>query len=285
LNSGEAVVLHDATHEGQYMQDPYVLRFEPASVLCVSLKRARFEGVLYMENNLASGVFTEERTEIIRLLAAQAAVAIENASLYEQVQEYSRTLEQKVAERTARLEQVNQELQGLVDRDGLTGVANRRRGDSYLNAVWARLRRNNLPLSVIMLDVDHFKPYNDNYGHQAGDECLMSIAESINAQMKRPTDLVARYGGEEFILILPDTDDKGALVVAEKVRCEVESLSIEHSHSSVGSVVTISAGTATMVPQSETGVEQLIREADIALYRAKRMGRNQVHSAHTISAD
>ena len=285
MHSGEAVVLNNASEEGQYTQDPYVLRFSPASVLCVSLKRARFEGVLYMENNLASGVFTEEREEVIRLLAAQAAVAIENASLYEQVQEYSHTLEQKVAERTAKLEQVNQELQGLVDRDGLTGVANRRRGDNYLNMVWARLRRDKLPLSVIMLDVDHFKAYNDNYGHQAGDECLMAIAATLSEQMQRPTDLVARYGGEEFVMILPDTDANGAIVVAEKVREAVLSLQIEHSHSTVGPLVTISAGIATVLPQTETGLELLIREADIALYRAKRMGRNQVQSAPAVSQE
>ena len=283
MYSGEAVVLNNASGEGQYMQDPYVLRFRPASVLCVSLKRERFEGALYMENNLATGVFSEEREEVIKLLAAQAAVAIENASLYEQVQEYSRTLEEKVAERTARLEQVNQELQGLVDRDGLTGVANRRRGDNYLNMVWARLRRDKLPLSIIMLDVDHFKAYNDNYGHQAGDECLLAIASALNAQMKRPTDLVARYGGEEFMMILPDTDANGAVNVAEMVREAVASLNIQHAHSSAGPAVTISAGTATVTPQTEAGMELLIREADIALYRAKRMGRNQVQSAPAVS--
>lgn len=279
LYSGEAVVLHDATCDGNFVQDPYMLRFRPVSVLCVPLRRERFEGVLYMENNLARGVFTEERVEVIRLLAAQASVAIENARLYEQVQDYSRTLEEKVAERTARLEQVNQELQGLADRDGLTGVANRRRGDNYLEEVWTRLRREKQPLSVIMLDVDHFKAFNDTYGHQAGDDCLVAVAEAVYAQLLRPTDLVARYGGEEFILILPNTDRQGVAHVGEQVRRGVEALAITHEHSSVGAVVTVSAGTATMVPGVTGSTEQLLREADIALYRAKRMGRNQVHSA------
>ncbi len=284
LYSGEAVVLHDAVNEGQFVQDPYVLRFRPVSVLCVPLRRERFEAVLYMENNLARGVFTEARVEVIRLLAAQASVAIENARLYEQVQDYSRTLEEKVVERTARLEQLNEELQGLADRDGLTGVANRRRGDNYLEEVWTRLRREKQPLSVIMLDVDHFKAFNDTYGHQAGDDCLVAVAEAVYAQLMRPTDLVARYGGEEFMVILPNTDRSGVAHVAEQVRRAVEALAIEHAHSSVGAVVTASAGTATMVPGVMGGTEQLLREADIALYRAKRMGRNQVHSAPEVQA-
>ena len=191
LRTGEPVVLHDAVHEGPFSGDPYVLECRPVSVLCVPLRRERFEGALYMENNLASGVFTEERVEVIKLLAAQASVAIENARLYEQVQEYSRTLEEKVVERTARLEQLNQELQGLVDRDALTGVANRRRGDTYLQEAWTRLRREQRPLSVIMLDVDHFKAFNDNYGHQAGDDCLAAVAEALSAQLLRPADMVA----------------------------------------------------------------------------------------------
>ncbi|MET0070198.1 MAG: diguanylate cyclase [Candidatus Thiodiazotropha sp.] len=284
LHSGEAVVLHNASRDETFAQDPYILRFGPTSVLCVPFRRERFEGALYMENNLARGVFTGERVEVIRLLAAQASVAIENARLYEQVQDYSHTLEQKVAERTARLEELNQELQGLVDRDGLTGVANRRRGDNYLEEVWTRLRRERQPLSVVMLDVDHFKAFNDNYGHQAGDDCLVAVAETVCAQLQRPTDLVARYGGEEFILILPNTDRDGATYVAEKIRQAVESLGIEHAHSSAGSRVTVSAGTATMLPGLQLETEDLLREADIALYRAKRMGRNQVHSAAEVSA-
>ncbi len=283
LHRGEALVLHDAAGEGQFVQDPYVLRFRPTSILCVPLRRERFEAALYMENNLASGIFTEERVEVIRLLAAQAAVAIENAKLYEQVQDYSRTLEEKVAERTARLEQLNLKLQGLAERDGLTGVANRRRGDSYLEMAWTRLRREKQPLSIIMLDVDHFKAFNDNYGHQAGDDCLVAVAETVNAQMKRPADLVARYGGEEFMLILPDTDRDGAARMAEDVRHAVELLAIEHAYSSAAGVITVSVGTATMVPGLKGGAEHLLREADIALYRAKRTGRNQVHVAPEIS--
>ncbi|MGD2117909.1 MAG: diguanylate cyclase [Chromatiales bacterium] len=279
FHSGDAVVLHDASRQGPFVQDPYMLRFRPTSVLCVPIQRERFEGALYMENNLASSVFTEERVEIIRLLTAQAAVAIENARLYEQVQDYSRTLEQKVAERTDRLEQLNQELQSLADSDALTRVANRRRGDLYLEEVWALLRREKEPLSLIMLDVDHFKAFNDNYGHQAGDDCLVAVAETVRAQLLRPTDMVARYGGEEFMLILPNTDHSGVAMVAEKVRKAVQARAVPHAHSSISEVVTVSMGTATAIPDAKEGLDLLLREADIALYRAKQMGRNQVQAA------
>lgn len=283
LRSGESVVLQDASQQGQFIQDPYMLRFKPSSVLCVPLRRGNFEAVLYMENNLASDVFTEDRVEVIRLLTAQASVAIENARLYEQVQDYSRTLEDKVAERTARLELLNQELQSLANRDGLTGVANRRRCDNYLEEVWARLRRERKPLSIIMLDVDHFKLYNDTYGHQGGDDTLMAVADAVSAQLLRPADMVARYGGEEFILILPDVGHDGVVQVGEKVRSAVEALAIEHAKSTTSHVVTVSIGTATMIPEGGTSAEQLLRDADAALYRAKQTGRNKVHSAVAVS--
>jgi diguanylate cyclase (GGDEF)-like protein len=109
------------------------------------------------------------------------------------------------------------------------------------------------------------------------------VADTVRVQLHRPADLVARYGGEEFMLILPDTDRDGVAEVGEKIRRAVEAMGIEHAHSSVGSVVTVSAGTATMVPGAEWGTEHLLREADIALYRAKRMGRNQVHAAPEVS--
>ena len=279
LNNGEAVVLRDASQESEYVQYPYMLKFKPLSVLCVPLSRGGFEAVVYMENNLSSGVFTKARVEVIRLLMAQASVAIENARLYEQVQNYSKTLEDKVSERTARLERLNQELHDQANRDGLTGVANRRQGDAYLQDVWARLRREKLPLSVIMLDVDYFKLYNDNYGHQAGDDTLIAVAEAINGQLLRPADIVSRYGGEEFMLILPDVDHKGVVNVGEKVRKAIELLGIKHEYSSTHSVVTVSLGTATRVPDMDGSIVQLVHEADTALYNAKRMGRNQLYSA------
>lgn len=279
--SGKALVLHEASIQGPYTRDPYILAQKSRSVLCIPIKRERFEGVLYLENKLLGEVFTQERVEIIRLLAAQASVAIENARLYEQVQEYSLTLEAQVAKRTAKLEELNKELQNLADRDGLTDVANRRRADAYLEESWLRLRREAQPLTVIMLDVDYFKVYNDNYGHQAGDDCLIRIAAKVQSELHRSSDCIARYGGEEFILILPNTDVSGALEVGERVRAAVESMAIAHEFSAASNVVTISVGSATVVPVQNKlfSTEELIHKADIALYKAKQLGRNQVQSA------
>ncbi|TRY33200.1 diguanylate cyclase domain-containing protein [Aliiglaciecola sp. M165] len=276
LHDNKAIVLHQAHSDGEFTQDPYIHRFQPKSVLCVPIKRARFEGVVYLENNLATGVFSQERVETIRLLAAQASVAIENARLYEQVQEHSRTLEQKVVERTEQLENLNKELQRLANHDSLTGVANRRRGDMYLEQVWTTLQREQQPLSILMIDVDHFKHFNDNYGHQNGDACLIDVTKAIQAELRRPADLIARYGGEEFILILPNTDAKGAEILGEKARRAVEALNIPHAYSPTGKTVTVSVGAATAVPVMHTTAENLVKQADNNLYEAKHSGRNKV---------
>ena len=279
---GEAVVLHDAMATNPFDQDPYTLHIQPRSVLCVPIFRERFEAAVYMENNLTDAVFTDDRLELIRLLAAQAAVAIENARLYTQVQAHSRTLEEKVVERTAKLEELNKELQRLADRDGLTGVANRRSGDAYLKECWLRRRRQPQPLSVIMLDVDHFKLFNDNYGHQLGDNCLIQIARALQDALQRSTDMVARYGGEEFMLILPDTDSSGAITVAENARQAVEALGIRHDHSTTRDRITVSVGYATMGPSEQRSIEELVYAADSALYKAKQSGRNRIHAAETV---
>ncbi len=130
-----------------------------------------------------------------------------------------------------------------------------------------------------MLDVDHFKAYNDNYGHQEGDVCLVKVATTAETQLQRPSDLLARYGGEEFMLILPNTDHEGVIQVGEKVRRAIEELAITHDHSTAASVVTVSMGAATVIPNKNGATESLLREADTALYRAKKLGRNQLQTA------
>jgi diguanylate cyclase (GGDEF)-like protein len=135
------------------------------------------------------------------------------------------------------------------------------------------------PLSLIFLDIDFFKPYNDTYGHLAGDECLISVANSLKKTLHRPTDFLARYGGEEFVVILPETSEDGALKIAGDLRETVESMGMQHEASVVADHVTVSLGTATMIPSEGSALSDLIDAADKALYRAKEEGRNRVKSA------
>ena len=167
-------------------------------------------------------------------------------------------------------------LKGLTLRDGLTGIANRRRFDEALNEEWSRAARSRTPLSLIMIDVDHFKLYNDNYGHASGDACLRNIAAALVDSLLRPVDLLARFGGEEFVCLLPSTDETGALQVAERFKAGVAALAIPHEHSKTRPVVSISLGVATLIPIAEARPEILVVEADNRLYDAKRRGRNLI---------
>lgn len=172
--------------------------------------------------------------------------------------------------------EANARLAALASTDGLTSLANRRAYDEYLQVEWARARRSNRPLSLIALDLDFFKQYNDHYGHMMGDECLKQIAKILQAT-RRPADLAARTGGEEFSLVLPETDVAGALFVAETVRVGIERLHIDHMTSPMG-VMTASFGVAAATPIQTRTVQDLMQTADQALYKAKQSGRNQVQS-------
>jgi diguanylate cyclase (GGDEF)-like protein/PAS domain S-box-containing protein len=182
--------------------------------------------------------------------------------------------ERKAAEQ--RLADERTELHGLAFRDGLTGLFNRRHFDRELEFQWQQEARTDKRgfVAVVMADVDAYKSYNDHYGHQAGDECLRTIAQTIASAAKRPTDVVARYGGEEFGLILRDTNQQGALVVAERIRQEVENLRIPHPASEAG-IVTVSLGAAAQRAAEGGDGSGLVEAADRALYAAKRRGRNQ----------
>lgn len=193
----------------------------------------------------------------------------------------NQTLNLEIAERKQAelaLQQANTELQRLSWLDGLTGIANRRRFDEYLQLEWQRSLREECPISLLLLDVDHFKLYNDCYGHQAGDRCLQQVALALTKSTKRSTDLVARYGGEEFAIVLPNTDAKGAVQVGEQVCLAVRSVQIPHQKSLVSTVVTVSIGVATIVPTLSHAVSELVAQADAHLYTAKAAGRNQVAS-------
>ncbi|MFL9922908.1 sensor domain-containing diguanylate cyclase [Herbaspirillum lusitanum] len=177
------------------------------------------------------------------------------------------------------LQQLNQTLEKLAHQDGLTGLANRRHFDLALNEEFSRATRNASALSLVMLDVDCFKQYNDIYGHQAGDECLRRIGKVIKGVEQRPGDLAARYGGEELALLLPSTDVEGAVKVAEKICTEIHALGITHAGNPNG-VVTISAGVnSLLLARQELNAQQLLKGADEALYAAKNNGRNRVCAA------
>lgn len=167
-------------------------------------------------------------------------------------------------------------LERLAAIDGLTEIPNRRQFDCVLKREWERSRRTQNPLSLILIDIDFFKNYNDFYGHTSGDECLVKVARMLAYSVKRATDLVARYGGEEFAVILPETNLKPAIEIAETVRKNVESLQISHATSPVSEWVTLSLGVAAIVPGRDAVPKHLIDRADRALYRAKAGGRNQV---------
>ena len=159
--------------------------------------------------------------------------------------------------------------------DGLTGIPNRRRFDEVMAMEWRRCGRSRLPLSLIMLDVDHFKAFNDHYGHQAGDDCLRIVSRVLAEQVQRPGDLVARFGGEEFVCLLPETNAEGAARIAERLRASVVAELIPHAASPVTGHVTISLGYAAAIPPTDQPPSVLLDHADRALYAAKREGRNR----------
>lgn len=179
------------------------------------------------------------------------------------------------------LEASNAELLRLSSMDGLTELANRRRFDEKLKEEIKRGAREKTELSFIMIDIDFFKPFNDTYGHQGGDDCLKKVANALGEVACRPADLAARYGGEEFGIILPLTNESGSLTIGEKLRAGVEGLKIPHEASEVSSMVTISLGCTTIVPDKNTTPKMIIEMADKALYKAKESGRNQLVAAVT----
>ncbi|MDC0603598.1 GGDEF domain-containing protein, partial [Aliiglaciecola sp.] len=171
-------------------------------------------------------------------------------------------------------EQRNIELIDISQHDGLTGVSNRRAFDERIELEWRQARRQENDFSVIMLDVDFFKDFNDNYGHVAGDDCLRKIATCLKSKLSRPIDFIARYGGEEFICILPNTDSTGAQKVSEDIRTKIESLNIIHDFTNASQVVTVSVGCYTINGQFNINVEEIIKSVDHLLYQAKDQGRN-----------
>ncbi len=267
------VLLESLEEDPRFQDDPVLGEGGDRSLICAPvIHKGNLLALIYLENSLAKGVFTRNQLELVTLLAGQAAISLENAKLYD-------TLDRKVRERTRALARANEELRHLASVDKLTGIANRRIFDEVLQREWGRLEREGAPLSVLLCDIDHFKNYNDTYGHQKGDECLALVARAVKGAVRRPGDLAARYGGEEFGIILPGTDVGGAVETAENIRKAVLALKLPNGGAQAEEFVTLSLGAATVVPEAEGSWETLLKASDRALYRSKAMGRNRVSSA------
>ncbi|MBI4799895.1 MAG: diguanylate cyclase [Desulfarculus sp.] len=189
--------------------------------------------------------------------------------------------EAELVEVTQKMVALNRKLRLLSNLDGLTGISNRRFFDEAFQREWRRALRQGHPLGVLMIDIDHFKAYNDYFGHAQGDECLKQVARCLLEGLRRPGDLLARYGGEEFVVVLADTDQQGALVVAEGLRQAVERLGLPQAGSCPAQVVTVSIGAAAALPQEGQAEHDLLAQADRALYRAKALSRNRVTCSWT----
>jgi diguanylate cyclase (GGDEF)-like protein len=179
------------------------------------------------------------------------------------------------------LSETNDQLTRLSTTDELTGIANRRRFDEALATEWQRGARQKDRLSLLMIDIDHFKLYNDHYGHLAGDECLRRVSHLLNEGVRRAGELVARYGGEEFVVLLPNTDIDLAKAIAKRCMDQVRAAAIPHGRSPTATHLTLSIGVACTVPDMERQPDALVREADAALYRAKDVGRNNIQISNS----
>jgi diguanylate cyclase (GGDEF)-like protein len=252
-------------------------------------------GLSYASQQISRGNFPERvpTSRILELSTLAHSFNQMNQEIQQsrqQLEDYSRSLEDKVSERTQELQAeiqqrvtaesalkaANEELERLAYLDGLTQIANRRRFDERLQQEWFRMQRQQLPLSLILCDVDYFKQYNDTYGHQAGDDCLRSVAQAIASTARRAADLPARYGGEEFVVLLPHITSTEALTVAKNIQTEIARLKLPHSKSQVSQYVTVSFGVTTLIPSAAFTPEQLLSNADQALYQAKMAGRDRI---------
>lgn len=212
-------------------------------------------------------------------LEAQALALQVQSDMVNKLKASEQLLEARVAEHTAQLQSLNQQLEQMSTTDALTGLANRRHFDTVLASEWSRAIRQGQPLALGVIDLDWFKQYNDNYGHQSGDECLKQVAGVLKQTITRSGDLVARYGGEEFVFIAPNTNRENALHLAESVRKAVKQLAMPHAYAD-GGHVTISIGVASYAPERDESSDTLFRMADAMLYQAKAQGRDRVVVAY-----
>jgi diguanylate cyclase (GGDEF)-like protein len=271
FETGETMVLADYAVWPDRLKEPKYADLH--AVVGMPLKRgASIAGVMGLGHFEPGKSFGSSEVEIIERFCQLAVVALDNAQLYSRLQEELK--ERGLAERA--LKAANRALERLAGLDGLTQIANRRRFDEVLQNEWRRLGRSQAPLALILGDVDFFKRYNDTYGHQAGDKCLQSIAQTMSANAYRPADLTARYGGEEFAVLLPETDALGANFVAQRIQAAVHNLRIPHASSETAPHVTVSMGVSCLAACADADPTLLIQLADEALYDAKNKGRDRI---------
>ncbi|CZF77745.1 Phytochrome-like protein cph2 [Grimontia celer] len=227
-------------------------------------------------DNLLSGTpLKSYHSELLKLLGVTMSQHLIQRRAQDDLKALNLSLEHRVAERTAQLEEANKRLNQISREDSLTQVPNRRMLDERLEEEWRRALRYQTPLSILIVDIDHFKQYNDKYGHALGDQCLTQVAEALSQVERRAGALLARFGGEEFVFLLPGSNRENAISVANRALEAVRKLEIPHGDSPVAPIVTISAGGKTTIPEKPNNQQQLFIDADVALYEAKNAGKNQ----------
>ncbi|MEB3160412.1 MAG: diguanylate cyclase [Synechocystis sp.] len=231
---------------------------------------------------IAKGEWQTDNDQMNQILQGQIITEMKTFaesfySMANQLKMLFESLETRVKERTEALTIANQKLESLANLDSLTQIANRRRFDDYLALEWQQHQQEKNSLALLLIDIDYFKNYNDFYGHQQGDHCLIQVAQTLAKVPQGKTALVARYGGEEFAVILPNTNTQQALILAESIREAIAALNIPHARSKISHRVTISLGIASVIPGPESTLEDLIRQADDALYTAKTQGRDRCY--------
>lgn len=268
IDESEAMATYDMTRA--LLMGGYVLTAVLAVLMAWYLSRLRQSAASRLQEAHATleGRIKERTSDLMAI----------NERLHGEIVERVRT-EEKLLQAQSELEMANEQLERLASQDGLTGIPNRRIFDETLEREWKRCMRDSKPISLLMFDIDHFKAYNDTYGHQAGDACLKAIGSVLNdlGVARRPGDLVARYGGEEFAIILSDATPEHAVMVARKMKDAVMRLGIPHSSTLVENqeIVTVSIGLATLLPAHGESAGRLVEYADEALYSAKNGGRNR----------
>lgn len=298
-NTGQTINIEDVYHAreidssgSRHFDD--ITGYRSQSFLTVPLKDYRDQtiGVLQLLNakNRKGEVipFSKDAEPLIEALASQASVALQNRYLLDDHEDLKRQLEREVDERTEELKSALEKLseahiilKELTTIDAVTGIRNRQYFDEVFDQEWRRAVRQKYALTILLLDIDHFKKVNDTYGHLAGDECLATVAREIDSMFNRPSDVVARYGGEEFIVILPYVEYENALRLGEQVRARIAANTMVADGHNIS--VTLSVGSATVVPTDAIDPRSLIGTADEALYKAKADGRNRVVGAEELS--